>query len=393
MSRKQRTETATADTAPQTDAAQAAIDSTPDSVPTEMETQVQDAIEIEISAVAQQQLTIASLQAAIDSMPAGSAARLAIEDVLVEARGTLAMLEAQAESEAAQAQETSDAIAAAAAFNLSDATLNAMLAAIDQKYAPAPIEAEPTAEPQALGGTRKPLNPATVERNLTVGAALASDSALAIRVRETIEAFNSADLAHCTVRREAGTRFASVVAFASVSDGVANRADYVTLATAIRMTLAHAPYNLRVGGQSTASVPWLSSTGPHAAGAVKGNDSLRLSFADRREIALYADGRFRLAQAGTLNVRFIRTDASAYAQFVGGAASAAPTPAPATPHVPTPPTVQQMQAAGVPATEVSRISLPNGGVTSAARCQHCSKRNLLTDAECSNCGAADWRIA
>jgi hypothetical protein len=417
MAEKAKRNSTTADTAPQTEAApQAAIDSVPNGAPSELESPnvtdtnlLADASTIEptadgsvdTSAVAQQQQTIGTLQAAISSMPVGSAARLALEDVLVEARGMLALLEAQAESEAAQAQETSDAIAAAAAFNLSDSVLASMLAAIDSKYAPAPIEVEPQAqaEPLAVVGGRKPLNPATVERNATVAQALSADATVAERGHATIGAFNGSDLAHCTVRREAGTRFASVCAFASNGAGVANKADYVSLATAIRMLLAGAPYNLRVGGQSTASVPWLSSTGPHAAGAIKGNDSLRLCFADRREVALYPDGRFRLALPGTAGTRPIRTDAGAYALFVGGSASDAigvATVADSTPsaaHVPTPPTVQQMQAAGIAPTEAPRIALPNGGVTSAARCQHCTKRNLLTDTECSNCGAADWRIA
>lgn len=356
---------------------------------------------VDISPLAQAQAAVASLETALASTAESSPMHAVLVSALADASGTVALMEAQAQSEVAYAAETSAAIALAAANNLPAYVLDSMLAAIDKQYMPAePLAVEPQAqaEPQAVVGGRKPLNPATIERNATVAQALSSDDTVAQRGHATIGAFNGSDLAHCTVRREAGTRFASVVAFASNGAGVANKADYVSLATAIRMLLAGAPYNLRVGGQSTASVPWLSSTGPHAAGAVKGNDSLRLCFADRREVALCADGRFRLALPGTAGTRPIRTDAGAYALFVGGSASdaigvAAPSTAPTVAHVPTPPTVQQMQAAGVPLPETQRIALPNGGVTSAARCQHCTKKNILTETECSNCGAADWRIA
>jgi hypothetical protein len=164
------------------------------------------------------------------------------------------------------------------------------------------------------------------------------------------------------------------------------------LATAVRMRLLDAPYGLKAGGQSVAIAPWLASVGVHAAGGLKGNDSLRLCFADRREIALYADGRFRLAMAGTAGVRFIRTDADAYAQFCGTSNAASTAPAPAAPTTPAA-TPDAPSAARTAPTPPPMQASHTGALTPTARCQHCSARNVIPSAVCIGCGDADWQAA
>ncbi len=210
-----------------------------------------------------------------------------------------------------------------------------------------------------------------------------------MRAESTIAAFDAEHLSHLSgVNRQAGTRYASIVAFGGA--GVTGRADYSTLATAIRLRLMQAPYNLRPNGEGVAATNWLSATGIHANGADKGRDSLPLKFSDRREIALCADGRFRLQAPNAAGVRFIRTDSEALKAFEAGKPAAAPlapasttpapteTPASTTPRVPTAPTV---------------AANASGALTATARCLHCSAKNFVTDAACRACKREDWKLA
>jgi hypothetical protein len=331
---------------------------------------------------------VASIETALGMLDATSPAYGALQAQLETANGALALAQADAALDAEKLSAIESAHAAATAAKLPDFALAAMLQAIEAKYAPAPAVIETPALDVPAASGRKPIGTVATERNLTVAATLAADSTLAARVDHTINAFRSGDDVQCTCQRVAGTRYASLMPFATNGAGVANAGDYRMLATAIRMRLLDAPYGLKAGGQSVAIVPWLTSTGVHAAGSVKGTDSLRLCFSDRREIALYPDGMFRLATAGTAGVRFLRTDAQALAQFNGSAATPAVTVAPAapaapaaqaapatTPRIPTPPAAQ---------------AAPNGTVASTARCQHCSARNFTSNTECSACGAGDW---
>lgn len=384
--------------APATDAADAAIE-TPTAADADMESHVSDttdtadvlapAANIETAPApdaAGVELTpeaadVLRLTAALAGTPENSPFHAVLAQALADAEGMQALALAEAERQAERATEESNAIAAAAAFNLADDVLNRMLAAIAERYAPAPdveAEAAPAAPAPATG--RKPVGVVAATRNAEVAAALSTDTALAQRVLGTIQAFDKAG-GICYVGAGAGTRYASVMAFAG--DGVANYADYSILVTAIRQTLALPPYSLHVGGQTVADRAWTTGTGAHAATGAKSNDALYLKFADKRAPALYADGRFRYALPSTPNVRFLHTDAGACAAFLGGAAAAstpaaapvAPT-APAKPHVPTAP---------------DAIALPSGGLTKTARCQHCQKRNAVTDAACEQCHSTDWQ--
>ena len=334
---------------------------------------------VEADAVSAARAYVASIETALGMLASDSPAYAALTAQLDTANGALALAQDDAKLDAEKLSAIEAAHAAATAAKLPDFALAAMLQAIEAKYAPAPAVIE-TPAPAASG--RKPIGTVAMERNLTVNAALAVDSALAARVDHTINAFRSGDDVQCTCQRVAGTRYASLMPFATSGAGVANAGDYRMLATAIRLRLMGAPYGLKSGGQSVAIVPWLTSTGVHAAGGPKGNDSLRLCFSDRREIALYPDGMFRLATAGTAGVRFLRTDAQALAQFNGTAATPAVTVAPAAqaapataPRIPTPPAAQ---------------AAPNGTVASTARCQHCTARNFTTNPACTACGAEDW---
>jgi hypothetical protein len=337
----------------------------------------QTAVELAASAVSQ-------IEAAIANLPAGNPAHAALEAALTDARQNLEVVAAAAALDAQKQAEIDSATAAATAASLSDDVRDAMLAAIEARYAPA---AAPYVEPVSTG--RKPLNANTVARNEAVATTLASDSAVQARARATIDAFAKDHLPHCNVRREAGTRFASVTAFGG--DGVSGRADYQQMATAIRIMLAQPPYNLRVGGQSTATLPWLTATAVHSASGPKGNDSLPLCFADRREVALCPDGRFRLVVPAQAGYRYLRTDGAALAMFNGGAnsATAVAPAAPTAPHVPTPPAAPN----GAPAAP-QRASEPSEPVfVASARCQHCPRRNPVSASECAGCGSADWKAS
>ena len=330
---------------------------------------------------------VASIETALGMLASDSPAYGALQAQLDTANGALALAQDDAKLDAEKLSAIEAAHAAATAAKLPDFALAAMLQAIEAKYAPAPA-VEPELTPAPAVSARKPIGTIATERNATVSVALAVDSTLALRVDSTINAFRSGDDVHCTAQRIAGTRYASLIPFASAGAGVANAGDYRMLATAVRMRLLDAPYNLRAGGQSVAIVPWLTSTGVHAAGGPKGNDSLRLCFADRREIALYPDGMFRLATAGTAGVRFLRTDAQALALFNGTVAGVQTTLAQA-PVTDGQLTLDNVKVARIPTPPAAQAA-PNGTVASTARCQHCTARNFTSNTECSHCGAKDW---
>ena len=336
-------------------------------------------------AVAAAQNTIAQIEAALAVLGSENPAAATLQAALADAQGTLALAQADALLNAQKAAEIAAATSAAA--SLAPDLLAAMLAAIEARYAPTPA---PTVEAAALPvGGKKPVGTATAERNATVGALLAADATLEARAVATIDAFRTNDQTYLAgVQAQAGTRYASLLVFAEHGAGVVNVADYKILATAIRLRLLLPPYGLGANGEGTASVPWLSATRIHGAGGSKGNDSLPLKFTDRREVALYPDGRFRLARPAQAGMRYIRTDAQALAIFEGGSGNAYATPAPTaaasaaaaptTPRVPTPP-AQAAQA--------------NGSITSTARCQHCHARNFTANPVCTACAAADWQAA
>jgi len=322
---------------------------------------------------------VRQIEAALAVLGTDNPAAGALQAALDTARGNVALAEAEAALQALKASEIAAATAAAAALPAD--LLAAMLAAIEAKYAPAAPEVAPEAEATsaAPASGKRPIGAIATERNATVGAAIAGDSPLRQRATATIEAFDAAHAAKLVgVARQAGTRFASIVAFAG--DGVENAADYRILATAVRLRLLDAPYRCRENGQGVAVPIWLAARAAHAAGSAKGNDSLPLKFSDRREVVL-RNGRFILAvpAAGDLP---LRTSEVAWQTFNGTTAAAPASTStvavPSSPAAPTPPNVQ---------------ATASGALATTARCQHCSARNIVGTPECANCGAADWHIA
>jgi hypothetical protein len=329
--------------------------------------------------------SVASLTAAMALLGESHAAYAAMSDQLDVANGVLALAIADAEIDAEKNAAIASAHAAATAAKLPDDVLAVMLAAIEAKYAPVPAPAAPALElPAAPYVGRKPIGPRTADRNAQALAAADADPTVYTRAAATHNAFRkdwSGDLRG--VSAVAGTRYVSIAAFAG--DGVANKSDYLALVPVLRRYLLSV--GLKDGGESAATDAWLFGFGPHAAGAPKGADTLALKFIHSAGVALHSDGRFRLTPYGVAGVRFVSSDAAALAAWNGSTQAAstptqaastdAPAPA-ATPRVPTPPAAQ---------------ALPNGGIASTARCQHCTARNFTTNTECSACGVADWQAA
>jgi hypothetical protein len=321
---------------------------------------------------------IAKLQTALAAL-GDSPAAAAVTERLEIANGMLALAQAEAALDAEKTAEIDRVTAAAASAGLGAELLEAMLAKIEEKYAPAPpaVEVPAPAAPAPYSG-RKPIGPRTAERNAVALAAAAVDPTVGLRSDAAYSAFRkewSGDLSG--VSAQAGTRYVSLVAFAGA--GVANKADYLSFVPQLRQYLISV--GLQAGGNSAASDAWLFASGPHAPDGPKGDDTLNRKFLSGAGVALYADGRFRLAARGTSGVRFVSFDAAASAAWLGGtpaATTAAPAAAPTTPAAPTPPSV---------------VALTNGSLATTARCQHCTARNIVGQSACNACGATDWQIA
>jgi hypothetical protein len=298
------------------------------------------------------------------------------------ANGMLALAQAEAALAAEKQTEIDRVTAAVSAADLGDEMLAAMLAKIEEKYAPAPPAVETPAPQAPAPNGRKQVGARTAERNAAALAIAAVDPSVGQRSAATYNAFRSdwsGDLRG--VSPQAGTRYVSLVAFAGA--GVANKADYLSFVPQLRQYLISV--GLQAGGNSAASDAWLFASGPHAPDGPKGDDTLNRKFLSGAGVALYSDGRFRLAARGTSGVRFVSSDMAAHAAWLGGT-PAAPTAAPAattaavptTPAAPTPPSV---------------VALANGALATTARCQHCTARNIVGQSECNACGATDWQIA
>jgi len=379
MARKPATDSVDA-----TDAINAAIDNTPapaSAIPA-IEGKAITTVNPRIAAATAE---VESITVALGMLPEGSAAHVALTAALETANGALALVQADVDLETAHAAEVDTAHAAATEHKLPDYALAAMLQAIEAKYAPAPPPApviETPAAPAPYVG-RKPIGPRTADRNMQALAAADADPTVYTRAADAYAAFRkdwAGDLRG--VSAVAGTRYVSIVSFAGA--GVANKSDYLALVPVMRRYLLS--IGLKDGGESAATDAWLFAFGPHAAGAPKGSDTLALKFLSGAGVALYADGRFRLAARGTAGVRFVSTDAAALAAWLGTTpAAATPTQAASTPVAPA--------AAPATPTPPPAMATPNGGIASTARCQHCTARNFTTNTECSACGAADWQAA
>lgn len=320
-----------------------------------------------------------------------SGALLIAKDALTLALGNLALVEAQAELDSERDAKIADATARAANLpaEYKAAALDAMLRAIEAEYAPAPDEAPeqteaPAEAPQAAPSGRKQPSALTLAKNAEASA----NPELRQRAASIIAAFNgSADIADCKCMRLAGTRYAGVVTFASTGAGVANYADYQSVARAVLAELA--AMGLPSGGKSTIELGWLQRSGAQAPDGKKANDWFGTCFVSGASIALYPDGRFRLARPNTPNVRFIATDASARQTFNGGSASAAQSAPSASQQA-----AQTTQAAFVPTPPPAQQASQQAAVTTPlSQCQHCAARNVAGRATCHYCDAPDWNAS
>lgn len=319
---------------------------------------------------------LAQIDAALAILPVGGAAHDALTAQREVAAHALAVAQEHADTLAAQAEE----VAQVRTLALPAATIEALVSAIEARYAPLP-EVAPQPE-VALPAGKKPISPRTAAIN---AAALSADSA---RAAGNLRGFDSKWAALLTgVARTSGTRFASIAAFGG--DGVANYADYQSLVAQMRHYMR---FTLNIGGKgdSYAVTPWLFALGIHLAGAAKGEDSLPLKFAGSVQVALYPDGRFRLALANNREVRFPSRDSAAMAVWTGSGENAAEAaPAAPTAHAPTPPTPP---TSGAPTAPAAPSAAPTA-VTRTARCQHCQTRNVADASECESCGSSDWLLA
>ncbi len=344
-----------------------------------------DAAPSESDAVIAVRAEIASLTVALDMLKVSAPDAVpALQDRLDAANGKLALALANDALDAEKTRQLDAANAAAAASGLDADTLALMLASIERKYAPVEPtpDAAPDAEPDAP--RRLPVS----DRTLAANAAALADSELQTRAAATVAAFDAdSGKLQCKVNRRPNTRFSGMVALAPSGGGVANAADYDVLTRAIRAYLIHGKgwQTSDNDGQTVPEAKWLAARGRYVLGG--GVKSALDCFHSDAEIALYPDGRFRFAYRSTPNVRFLRTDNAAWSAFVSGRAAA-----PVAPSAPTPPT-SSATPRQTPTPPSASSGIPTGGITPSARCQHCSVRNVLTDAECDNCGAMDWRIA
>jgi len=325
---------------------------------------------------------IAKLQAALTAL-GDSPAASAVTERLDIANGMLALALADAALEAEKTAEIDRVTSAASAADLGADLLAAMLEKIEAKYAPAPpaVETPAPAAPAPYSG-RKQVGARVAERNAAALAIAAIDPTVATRTDATYNAFRkewSGDLSG--VSAQAGTRYVSLVAFAGA--GVANKADYLSFVPQLRQHLLN--IGLQAGGQSAASDAWLFASGPHAPDGPKGDDTLNRKFLSGAGVALYADGRFRLAARGTSGVRFVSHDMAASAAWLGG------TPAIASATVEA--TVSAASTSPVAPTPPTTVALTNGALATTARCQHCTARNIVGQSACNACGATDWQIA
>lgn len=324
-----------------------------------------------------EQITVEQIEAA--RAVATDATLIAVLDTaLADARGALALVQAENERLAEWDTRKLQANAIAVEHKLADTVLASMLAAIDADYVQVEQSQAPEAEPEVQAPATKQVG----ARMQAINAAVAADPLALARGQALLGAFDSGDAAEVMgVSRDAGTRYPSLVALARNGAGVSSRADYVTAVAAVRLYMRSIGYAGK--GNGAADNNWLLQKGPHAAGAGKSADCLTFKFRNRMRLALCADGQFRLAVAGTPDVRFVDSNAEAWAKWSGShsaPASAAPA-APAQPEAQKAPTPPNLQAGA------------NGALTAVASCQHCSTRNIVTYDACRTCGQTDWNAS
>jgi hypothetical protein len=327
--------------------------------------------------LAQAELSEIDAAIAVATRPSILAALNADRELAV---GTLALAEAEATTLQEKQAAIAEAHEAAQAFSETKraARLDAMLAAIEAEYAPvaAPADDAPAVEETQEASRARTAGPRQLERN----AAVAADPAAIERGRALLAAFDadSAKL-RCTAGRAPNTRFPSLVALAPSGAGVANASDYDYAVRAVRaaMILNGWPRS-DSNGATTAESKWLAARGRYAAGGTAA--SADRCFASGAAIALYPDGRFRLAYPGSAGVRFLKHDAGAWQAFVGVTAGA----------------VQPTVAAEAPVAPVSTPTLPTtpseAALAKTAQCVGCGAKNIVGHmVKCRACGRADWQ--
>lgn len=334
---------------------------------------------VTLSPVAIAQANLAQIEVALtllaDTNPA--------YDVLLQQRADAIGAVAMAQAETDLLAEKQRQIDAVRTLDMAPEMIASMIAAIEQHYSPAPaapVEVAPAPAAAAYSGMKQ-VGIVGQQKNAEVAAALETDPALRLRATANIDGFNRVDLPFLRgVEKKAGTRYASLVAFGG--DGVTSFADYQVMARAVRLVLLATGYP--DGGKGHADANWCFAFGPHAPNGPKAADTLRLKFTDNREVALYADGRYRLAAPNTPNVRFLRTDAQALKAFMSATAAAPAAPVQEV-------TTVTSTAPRMP-TAPNSAAAPNGQVMTTARCG-CGTKNFTTDAACRSCGETDWQTA
>lgn len=342
------------------------------------------------SAVEAASANLAAVTAAVAVLPeAVKAAALAVAEAAhAEAVGTLALAAAQADVDMARQSDVSAAEAAALVIpeGMRAAALAAMLAVVEAKYAPLPpvVEDAPAVEAEAVSASagKKPVG----AKAAAINAAAAADPESVKRGFALLQVWDT-ELTRWQPRssmaRQGGTRYPSFVPLAGA--GVANRAEHEARTADVRLYF-NSIGQAGAGGESTATAAWLTRTGKsHGVGGSKHEDYGAKQFVTAAELALYPDGRFRLALPSQADVRFLRTDAAAMAAYLSGAAAAAPaapistTQAVSQPAAPTAPLVKADAATG------ALVALPP-----MANCSVCSTRNTVGALVCSICGSEDW---
>jgi len=315
--------------------------------------------------------------------------RASLEAALVEARGLLALAEAEAALQADRAQAESEARASVESITNPErraVMLASMLQAIEVEFSPVAPAVEQAAVVEAAVGRRK-----LGARHTALNAAVASDTdALDIGALAYTVWLKSPDNDARIFGINSGTRYPSFVPLASTGNGVANYADLERQTAAVRHHM-RTVHEIDGDGNSTAEAAWLAargkSYGPNMAKHAKCGI---YQFTDGREVALCSDGRFRLSNAP--DARFISDDDAAYALFTGGTSAGGTVSANATVSAPTVP-ASKRTAVGtptVPTAPTVAASASTGKLAKPAHCQHCGARNVIGDAECATCHDTEW---
>jgi len=335
-------------------------------------------MQIELSPAAAAALAdVEQIRAALDATPVTSVLHAITAAALATAIAALdALVAADAtDTERLDLIDAAHAGVLALPESIRAAALDAALAAINAKYAPTPDVAADV--PDAAPAATRTLNPRTIERN----AAVAADPNAGTVGAAYLAAFDKSDAADCLAHRDAGTRYPSFVPLARSGIGVADAGEYRTAATAVRLYMRSIGY---AGvGNSVAESAWLARRNQYAPNGKKSGEYGAKCFHSGASIALYADGRFRLAAPGTVGVRWLSTDNAAWNMFIG-ASNSVQTTLDAAP-LQTGQLSLDAAVANVPTPPNQAANPLTGALTATAKCVHCNASNLSTANVCRAC--------